>query len=54
MYIYIYIYIYPAYGTHQVFTEPGLDHLYDRIDESYREKSTTLQDPQVKDDEMNL
>ena len=23
----------PAYGTHQVFTEPGLDHLYEPIDE---------------------
>ena len=43
----------PAYGTHQVFTEPGLDHLYEPIDELYEEKSTTLQDtvPPVDDDE---
>ena len=27
------MYASPAYGTHQVFTEPGLDHLYERIDE---------------------
>ena len=46
------MYASPAYGTHQVLTEPGMDHLYDWIDESYREKSTALQDPpQVKDDE---
>ena len=44
------MYASPAYGTHQVFTEPGLDHLYDRIDESYREKSTALQDPPQAED----
>ena len=27
------MYASPAYGTHQVFTEPGLDHLYEHIDE---------------------
>ena len=49
------MYTSPAYGTHHVFSEPGLDHLYDWIDESYREKSTTLQDPpQVKDDEVTI
>ena len=35
------MYASPAYGTHQVFTEPGLDHLYERIDD---EMTTTLQD----------
>ena len=44
-----------AYGTHQVFSEPGMDHLYDRIDESYKEKSTTLQDaPKADDDETDV
>ena len=27
------MYASPAYGTHQIFTEPGLDHLYEHIDE---------------------
>jgi len=35
------MYASPAYGTHHVFIEPGLDHLYEPIDE---ERSTTLQD----------
>ena len=35
------MYASPAYGTHQVFAEPGLDHLYERIDD---EMTTTLQD----------
>ena len=49
------MYTSPAYGTHHVFSEPGLDHLYDRIEESYREKSTTLQDPpQAEDDEVTI
>ena len=49
------MYTSPAYGTHHVFSEPGLDHLYDRIDDSYREKSTTLQDPpQAEDDEVTI
>ena len=34
----------PAYGTHHVFTEPGLDHLYDRIDDFHEEETTKLQD----------
>ena len=35
------MYASPAYGTHQVFAEPGLDHLYEPIDD---EMTTTLQD----------
>ena len=35
------MYASPAYGTHQVFAEPGLDHLYEHINE---EVTTTLQD----------
>ena len=35
------MYASPAYGTHQVFAEPGLDHLYERIDDKM---TTTLQD----------
>ena len=33
------MYASPAYGTHQVFTEPGLDHLYDRIDDGFTDKA---------------
>ena len=45
----------PAYGTHQVFTEPGMDHLYEPIDELYGEKSTILQDvPTTDDDETDV
>jgi len=48
------IYASPAYGTHHVFTEPGLDHLYEPIDELYEKKSTTLQDtPTANDDETD-
>ena len=35
------MYASPAYDTHQVFAEPGLDHLYERIND---EMTTTLQD----------
>ena len=35
------MYASPAYGTHQVFAEPGVDHLYERIDDKM---TTTLQD----------
>ena len=38
------MYASPAYGTHQVFTEPGLDHLYEPIDDFREEITTTLQD----------
>ena len=38
------MYASPAYGSHQVFTEPGLDHLYEPIDELYEEETTKLQD----------
>ena len=38
------MYASPAYGTHQVFTEPGLDHLYEPIDDFCEENTTTLQD----------
>ena len=34
----------PAYGTHQVFIEPGLYHLYEPIEEYCEEETTTLQD----------
>ena len=30
----------PAYGTHQVFSEPGLDHLYEPIDDIVEEEAT--------------
>ena len=32
------MYTSPAYGTHHVFSEPGLDHLYDRIDDEFMDK----------------
>ena len=35
------MYASPAYGNHQVFAEPGLDHLYEPIDD---EMTTALQD----------
>jgi len=48
------MYASPAYGTHHVFTEPGLDHLYEPIDELYEENSTTLQDvPAANNDETD-
>ena len=49
------MYASPAYGTHQVLTEPGLDHLYEPIDESCREETTTLQDTAspVDDDKID-
>ena len=34
------MYASPAYGTHQVYTEPGLDHLYETIDDKRCEEST--------------
>ena len=41
----------PAYGTHQVFAEPGLDHLYERIDDKM---TTTLKDTAcAADDEID-
>ena len=45
----------PAYGTHQVFTEPGLDHLYEPIDELYEEENKTLQKtaPSADDNEVD-
>ena len=45
------MYASPAYGTHQVFSEPGMDHLYEPINELYEEKSKTLQDPPQADDD---
>ena len=46
------MYASPAYGTHHVFSEPGMDHLYDRIDGSYRKKATVLQNSlQANDDD---
>ena len=50
------MYASPAYGTHQVFTEPGLDHLYEPIDEYCEENTTTLKDttsPANDDDEID-
>ena len=45
----------PAYGTHQVFTKPGLDHLYEPIDELYEEENKTLQEtaPPADDNEVD-
>ena len=52
------MYASPAYGTHQVFTEPGLDHLYEPIDKYVHEEETTaLQDATpttAKDDETDV
>ena len=49
------MYAAPAYGTHQVFTEPGLDHLYEPNDVLYEEVNTIVQDttPSVEDNEVN-
>ena len=49
------MYASPAYGTHQKFTEPGLDHLYEPIDELYEEENTTVQDtdPPADDNEVD-
>ena len=49
------MYASPAYGTHQVFTEPGLDHLYEPIDELYEEENKTLQEtaPLADDNEVD-
>ena len=50
------MYASPAYGTHQVFTEPGLDHLYEPTDEYCEENTTTLKDttsPASDDDEID-
>ena len=49
------MYASPAYGTHQMFTEPGLDHLYEPIDELYEEENTTAQDtaPPADDKEVD-
>ena len=33
------MYASPAYGTHQVFTEPELDHLYERIDDIFMDEA---------------
>ena len=38
------MYVSPAYGTHQVFTEPGLDHLYEPIDTHIYEENKAIQD----------
>ena len=49
------MYASPAYGTHHVFSEPGMDHLYEPIHADYlhEEESTTLQDatPAAANDE---
>ena len=50
------MYASPAYGTHQVFTGPGLDHLYEPIDDFCEEETTKLQDttsPANDDDEID-
>ena len=48
------MYAYPAYGTHQVFTEPGLDHLYEPIDDIREENTTTLQNTASPADDDNI
>ena len=49
------MYASPAYGTHQVFTEPGLDHLYEPVVELYEEEDTAVQDtaPPADDNEVD-
>ena len=34
----------PAYGTHHVFSEPGIEHLYEPVHELRKEISTTFQE----------
>ena len=49
------MYASPAYGTHQVFTEPGLDHLYEIIDDKRCEESTLqVPNPLIEDKEIGL
>ena len=48
------MYASPAYGTHQMFTEPGLDHLYEPIDELYEEENTTVQDTALLADDNEV
>ena len=48
------MYASPAYGTHQVFTEPGLDHLYEPIDGLYVEENTTVQDTALPADDNEV
>ena len=52
------MYASPAYGTHHVFSEPGMDHLYEPIhDYLHEEESTTLQDATpgaANDDETDV
>ena len=38
------MYASPAYGTHQVFSEPGMDHLYEPIDDCEMHMESALQD----------
>ena len=47
------MYASPAYGTHQVFIEPGLNHLYEPTDESHEEETTKLQDTTSPADDDN-
>ena len=48
------MYASPAYGTHQVFIEPGLDHLYEPVDDFRDENTTTLQDSASPADDDNV
>ena len=49
------MYVSPAYGTHQIFTMPEQDHLYDRIDVLFKERSTIFQDPpKINDNETDV
>ena len=47
------MYASPAYGTHQVFSEPGMDHLCEPIDDCEMHMESTLQDvdPAAGDDD---
>ena len=49
------MYASPAYGTHQTFTEPGMDHLYEPVDKVHGKNVTTLQDtaPGTDNDEID-
>ena len=51
----VHMYASPAYGTHQVLTEPGMDHLYEPVDKVHGKNITTLQDtaPGTDNDEID-
>ena len=44
----------PAYDTHQIFTEPGLDHLYEPIDHELCEEKKAVQDTAFSADDNEV